>query len=163
MPTDESPQWVHVHAPNAVIREPGADGLELQVRAMTVPGPTPGDFAVADVTTIAHGVEQRHGNVLISGDEPASLARFLEAALKSPREDRTASLFDDGMTFRIEGDSKGRWSVECHPVPAPPPDAISDTFPAFSFELGAEAMQRAIADLDVLSTALSTTRAGLQH
>jgi len=156
-------QWVHVHAPDAAIREPGADGLELHVRATTVPGPTPGNFAVADVTTIAHGVEKQHENVLISGDDPGDLARLLDAALKTPVGDRTASLFDDGMTFRIEGDGHGRWSVECRPVNAPSPDDSSDTFPTFSFELGTAAMQQAIAELEAVSAALTNVRANPPH
>ncbi len=152
-------QWIHVHAPKATIRDVAADGLEIQVRTMTIPSPGHGLFATADVITIAQGIEKTHENVLLSGDEARSIARFLDDALKKPRRDRTASVFDDGMTLKIESDGHGRWKVESRPVPLPPPNATWDTFPVFSFELSAAGMQRAIAELEGLSRFLSTMRA----
>jgi hypothetical protein len=159
MPTDKTPiQWMHVHAPKATIRDLAGDGLEIQVRAVTVPSPGHGLFATADVLTVAEGVEKRHQNVLLTGDEARLMAGFLDNALRQPRGDRTASVFDDGMTLKIEGDGRGRWSLESRPVPLPPPTAGWDTFPVFSFELSAAAIQRAIAELELLSTFLSTTQ-----
>ena len=151
-------QWIDISAPRAVIREPASDGLEIHVRAMTLPIPDYGHFAKADVITVTHGVEMRHENVLLSGDEARTIARFLDAALKRPRGDRTASLFDDGMTVRIEGDGHGRWSIECRPVPLPSPTSTWETFPVYSFERGVAALQRAIADLETLSAHLTRLR-----
>ena len=155
-------EWVDIDAPAAVLREADSDGLVINVRSMTLPLASYGDFYLADVTAVARGILTVHNHVLLTGDEAGMLAGRLDDALKRPASDRTVSLFDDGMTMKLEGDGHGRWLVECRPVPLPPPNATWDTFPVYSFGLGAAAMQRAIADLERLSEVLARRREALR-
>ncbi len=145
-------EWHSVlDAPAIAIREPGRDGLEIYLDTMTVPLRDYGQFATANVVTIAGGQEKRHSHVLMSADEPKTFAHFLDDALKRPSGDRTASIFDDGMTFRIQGDRRGSWIVLCRAVPMPGPNDTWETFPEFSFTLGVAALQTAISELETLS------------
>ncbi len=154
-------EWHTVGGPTVVIREPGHDGLEIQLNAMTAPVRNFSQFAFATVLTIAGAQEKRHPDVLMSAGEPATFADFLDTVLKAPRRHRTASVFDDGMTFKIEGDRRGSWSVLCRPVPMPGPNDTWETFPEFAFTLGVAALQRAISDLQTLSAFMSAWSA--QH
>jgi hypothetical protein len=151
-------KWTDVDAPAVAIRSPGSDGLEIRVRKATVREPDYGDFAVAEVTTIAEGEAKRHDDHLLIGDEAGNLAGALWSALKKPQSDRTVALFDDGLTLRIEGDGAGRWTVACRPVPLPDPPDAWKTFPVYSFSLDAAALERAAVELERLSQFLAGVR-----
>lgn len=146
-------RWAPAESPLVSIREPGGDGLGIHMLTAMAPEPNWGGivYAMGDVVTVVGGTEETHENVLMATSEPLTLAKRLDEALRKPRRDLTTSLFDDGMTLRIEGDGRGTWTAVCRPVPMPGPGATWKTFPQFTFSLGVAAMQRAIGDLEVLS------------
>jgi hypothetical protein len=157
-------RWETLEAPVVDIREPGGDGFVIRMRSRMVPAPGYGGilYAIGDIVTVVRGEEERHGNVLMATGEPTVLARRLDDMLRRPQGDLTVSLFDDGMTLRIEGDGHGSWSILCRPVPMPGPEDKWKTFPMFSFRLGVASMQRAIADLEALSRLLQSGKAPLR-
>ena len=114
---------------------------------------------MAEVVTIAQGTRMAHADVLLVGDEARVLAGVLREVLEEPRRDRTVALFDNSMTFKIDGHSREQWTVECKPVPLPLPTDSWETFPVYSFELSLTAMEQAIADCERLSRFLSGARA----
>jgi hypothetical protein len=157
-------RWQNLEAPAVDIREPGGDGFVIRMRSRMVAASGYGGilYAIGDIVTVVRGEEERHGNVLMATGEPTVIARRLDDMLSRPQGDLTVSLFDDGMTLRIEGDGRGSWSILCRPVPMPGPEDKWKTFPVFSFSLGVASMQRAIADLEALSRLLQSGAAPLR-
>jgi len=147
-------QWREIKAPPVAIGEADGDGLRIRVVSLSVPMPNFSRLAMAEVTTINGGQASRHQNALISAHEVRHLADALRFALSSPDRDGTVSLFDDGMTLRIEGFGD-RWTVTCRNVPSPPPGAKWSAFPEYSFEIGQQALRAAIAELGDLYMALA--------
>jgi hypothetical protein len=114
-----------------------------------------GHFAHGDVLTVIGGVERRHENVLMWTMEPDELVKALKRSLARSKGDVTVSLFDDGMTLRVEGNGAESWRVYCRPVPMPPPGATWETFPEFDFTLTRSTIETAIFELRALSAVLT--------
>ncbi len=147
-------EWRPLVAPPAAIRDPDGDGLELNVESRTVPEKDHGTYAMAQLTTVVSGNPAQHQNVLLHTDEPSRIADLLARALSDGDLNRTISIFDDGMTMRIERDGVDRWSVTCRPIPMPPPDARWSGFPAFAFRIHRAALEHARQQLNELSRIL---------
>ena len=143
--------------PPASLRAPDGDGLIIQLNQMTIWSRdySGGHFAHGDALTVNKGFEKRHENVLMWTMEPDDLVKHLRRSLNHPEGDATVSIFDDGMTLRIEGDGTGRWLVHCQPVPMPGPDATWETFPVFDFTLTRLTIETAISELRALSAVLT--------
>ena len=150
-------EWRETTLPPASLRGPDGDGLIIQIKQMTIWSRdySGGHFAHGDVTTVDRGVERLHENVLMWTMEPDSLVGVLHRSLSHPKADVTVSMFDDGMTLRIEGHGADQWRVHCQPVPMPGPDATWETFPVFDFTLTRLTIETAISELRALSAVLT--------
>lgn len=147
-------EWRPFIVPLAAIRDPDGDGLELKIESRTVPEIGYGNFAKAQLTTVAAGAAVRHENVLLGTNEPSEIADLVARALNDGDLDRTISIFEDSMTMRIERDGVDRWSVTCRPIPMPPPDAKWNGFPAFAFQVHRPSLERARQQLSELARIL---------
>jgi hypothetical protein len=145
-------EWRDITVPAVILHEPQGDGLEIHVRSRGVTHDKDDGirYAVGQVVTIVRGTEQRHENVLIGTKDPTHLANLLAAGTKSA-VDRTVSLFDDGMTIRIERSGPETWTLICRPISLPPSDATWKTFPEFSFTVGSQTLQQARRELGQLA------------
>jgi hypothetical protein len=149
-------EWRDVIVPSVIFRAPQGDGLEIHVSSRTVPETDyqGQGFAMGRVVTIAEGIQQNHENVLMGTTDPWVLANLLGDAASKSTIDRTISLFDDGMTIRIERFVDEMWSVTCRPISLPPPDADWKTFPEFTFVVNRTSLERARREAGVLGARL---------
>lgn len=137
-----------------IFRGPDGDGLEIHIQCRTVPEVGYGNYAMGYVATVAGGAEVRHEDVLMDIADPSVLADLLTRATTSAAIDRTISLFEEGMTLRLERIDDETWNVICRPIPLPPPDASWKSFPEFSFVAGRSALERARREASVLAARL---------
>jgi len=119
-----------------------------------VPEPSYSGYARGYVATIAEGTAQRHENVLMDIADPWHLADLLANAVTRSTTDRTISLFDDGITLRIDRLDDETWRITCRPVPLPPRDSNWKSFPEFSFVVGRTELERARREAGALAARL---------
>ena len=149
-------EWRDAALPQISLRGSQGDGLTIQLRRISAWSADYSTVAAGDVVTIAGGAQKRLKNVLMGTDEVAEFGRFLRRAVDQPKTDWTLSVFDDGMTLRVEGDGTDRWRVDCRSVPLPGPGETWETFPSFGFTLTKQAIEGAISELAELSSQLDS-------
>jgi hypothetical protein len=127
--------WRDIECPSILLREQDLDGLEFKIVSRTVPddGYHGGHFAMARVTTVSEGAALVTDNVLMDLSELKALSRFVAHAARDSRDERTITLFDEGMTVAIARRDADSWTITCRPVPLPPAGAAESAFRQFNF------------------------------
>ena len=155
-------QWRDVVVPSVIFRGPQGDGLEIHVSSRTLPEIDYQGlhFAMGRVVTIVGRTQQNHENVLMEITDPSILADLLGEAASKSTSDRTISLFEDGMTLRIDRFVDETWNVTCRPISLPPPGAGWKTFPEFSFVVDRTSLERARREAGALGARLRVESLG---
>jgi hypothetical protein len=128
-------KWQAIECPTIALREPNLDGLEFEIVSRTVPDDNyhGGHFATARVTTVSGGGALATDNVVMELSDLKTLSRFVAHAARNSREERTITLFDDGMTVAIANRDADSWTVTCRPVPVPAAGAAESAFRQVTF------------------------------